>query len=506
MSGMMLKRLGALAATSSSRRKSGDSEYNRKKAKRQKADQNLMQRRRARVAAARSTLSSPESDASKMLRHAHQYGAAVSKMNRSRIGKPNRLKKINRYPNPEPKRRVEKSLVEFDKPRNDNNNNDSGGGGGKQEEQKNNGEDPTRGGWGTMYRYQAIQMKKEQKDEKVQALKTRNELKEYLDNQVTRKNKYFVNKKEETAYWKKKNIDMHAEWKQSIKSDQKKVLAKNLEIKKARQIQLDQLEARRMKERMILKKEDNVMMSRQKKEKQRVAREKIKKLKQQEISLARVKVENEKAQAHKAKLIQEKWAYEARLDKEYKEVLDKQERKRAERIAEIKRKQDSLETIGLQAQTSMADQLAADAARAKRDQLILRKREDIKAAGVIAKKEKMKNDMIKSIDQAIKLKEQMRRKRAVDDAAFSAKLKRLNNIELERMDHVDDGREARKREWAKTLDVQVAELRARKKKEGASMSATEIRFNRIAMGQAEHYMKQHPPPPPREIEIKTQPW
>merc|ERR1711865_584190 len=143
------------------------------------------------------------------------------------------------------------------------------------------------------------------------------ELKEYLDNQVTRKNKYFVNKKEETAYWKKKNIDMHAEWKQSIKLDQKKVLAKNLEIKKARQIQLDQLEARRMKERMILKKEDNVMMSRQKKEKQRVAREKIKKLKQQEISLARVKVENEKAQAHKAKLIQEKWAYEARLDKEY---------------------------------------------------------------------------------------------------------------------------------------------------------------------------------------------
>ena len=39
---------------------------------------------------------------------------------------------------------------------------------------------------------------------------------------------------------------MHAEWKQSIKSDQKKVLAKNLEIKKARQIQLDQLEARQI--------------------------------------------------------------------------------------------------------------------------------------------------------------------------------------------------------------------------------------------------------------------
>ena len=32
-----------------------------------------------------------------------------------------------------------------------------------------------------------------------------------------------------------------------------------------------------------------------------------------------------------------------------------------------------------------------------------------------------------------------------EDRLILFKLKRLNNIELERMDHVDDGREARKR-------------------------------------------------------------
>jgi hypothetical protein len=452
MSGMMLSRLGKQAANSSRRRVAGDSDYERKRVLKQKADKQLMARRRARVAAARTTLSSPETDASKLLRHAHQYGAAVSKMNRSRIGKPNHMQKMNRYPHPEPKRKSERTLVVFD-------GDERNGGKGPattdetaQAGQKRNGKaaskggesggDPTQAGWGTMYRYQAIKLKKESAEEVVSKKKTRVELKNYLDNQVQRKEKYFVNKKEETAFWKKKNLNDTAEWKRSMKAEKKKVLAKNLEIKKAREIQLRELEARRMKERMILKEEDDRMMARQKREKSRAAREKIRLLKEQEIALARVKIENEKAQQHKAKLIQDKWAYEARLDKEYKEVLDKQERKRAERLAEVKRKQDSLETIGLQAQTSMAEQLASDAARAKRHQNELRRREDAKAAAVIAKKEKMKNEMIKSIDEAIKLKEELRRKRAIADAKFSSKLKRLNNIELEKIDHADDGREA----------------------------------------------------------------
>ena len=109
----MIARLAKQAASSSSKRTSGDSEYNKKRQLKQKADEKLIARRRARVHAARNSLSSPETDASKLLRHAHQYGAAVSKMNRERIGNPNKIKRMNRYPNPEPKRRQEKSLIEF---------------------------------------------------------------------------------------------------------------------------------------------------------------------------------------------------------------------------------------------------------------------------------------------------------------------------------------------------------------------------------------------------------
>jgi hypothetical protein len=65
---------------------------------------------------------------------------------------------------------------------------------------------------------------------------------------------------------------------------------------------------------------------------------------------------------------------------------------------------------------------------------------------------------------------------------------------------------SRKNEWAATLDKQVAELRARKRREGASMSDTEIRFNKEAMAEARKYLKVHPRPKPREVQIKTQPW
>ena len=64
----------------------------------------------------------------------------------------------------------------------------------------------------------------------------------------------------------------------------------------------------------------------------------------------------------------------------------------------------------------------------------------------------------------------------------------------------------RKKEWAASLDKQVAELRARKRKEGASMNDTEIRFNKLAMAEAEDYMKKFPPPKAKSVQLTTQPW
>ena len=464
----MILRLGKNAAKSSRRRADGEQKYDQKRQLREKSDQQLMKRRKARVQAARSTLGSPESDAQKLLRHAHQYGHAVSKMNRERIGKPNRMKRMNRYPDPEPHRKKEKSLVMFEddndrkgksghnshNSNNSNNSNNSRSRSNSRNQNKratnqpsNNSDgpeaiDPSKAGWGVMYRYQAIKMGKEAEEDKKKKQEEKLKLKAYLDNQVKTKEVYFTNKAQDKAYWLKKNNKDTQEWKSSTKKIQRNLLAKNLDIKKARQVQLDELNNRRMKEKMILKEEDDQMMARQRREKKRAARQKQLKLKQQEAALQAVKVENERVLKEKQKVLEEKWKEEARLDAEWKEILDKQERKRNAMYDDIKKKMGGLETIGLAVGATMAEQLAEDDRRAKRDQMVLRKREDDKAAAVIAKKLRMKNEMIKSIDEAILLKEKMRQQRAIEDAKFAAKLKRLNNIELDKLDHADDGREA----------------------------------------------------------------
>ena len=457
----MIARLAKQAASSSSKRISGDSEYEKKRQLKQKADEKLIARRRARVHAARNSLSSPETDASKLLRHAHQYGAAVSKMNREKIGNPNKIKRMNRYPNPEPKRRQKKSLIEFQDNKGGRRSRGSNGshkgqesrssnhaaagegeGEGEGKDKEKNAGDASQQGWGVMYRYQAAKLQKENEAGKRKEMKTRREMKEYLDKQVTRKGEYFVNKREETIHWKLKNTNDHAEWKQSIKSDKRRMLEKNLEIKKAREVQLKELEDRRMKERIALKEEDDQMMSRQRREKKRAAREKVKQRKEQDLALERVKIENQRVLGEKAKLVDAKWAEEAALDKQWKEILDKQERTRGARLEELKKKQESLYTIGLAQGSKMADLLAADEARAKRHQSALKNKEDEKAAAVEAKKKKMKQDMLTSLHEACALKEEVRIKQARHDAAFAAKLKKLNDIELDRMDHVDDGREA----------------------------------------------------------------
>ena len=564
----MIARLAKQAASSSSKRISGDSEYEKKRQLKQKADEKLIARRRARVHAARNSLSSPETDATKLLRHAHQYGAAVSKMNREKIGNPNKIKRMNRYPNPEPKRRQEKSLIEFQDNKGGRRSRGSGGSHKGQEsrssnhaaaaaeekekekDKEKNASDASQQGWGVMYRYQAAKLQKENEAEKRKERKTRREMKEYLDKQVKRKEEYFVNKRNETIHWKLKNTNDHADWKQSIKSDKRRTLGKNLEIKKAREVQLKELEDRRMKERIALKEEDDRMMSRQRREKKRAAREKVKQRKEQDLALERVKIENQRVLREKAKVLDATWAEEAALDKQWKEILDKQERTRGARLEELKKKQESLYTIGLAQGSKMADLLAADEARAKRHQSALKKKEDEKAAAVEAKKKKMKQDMLTSLHEACALKEEVRIKQARHDAAFAAKLKKLNDIELDRMDHIDDGREAyvyvyvffifffyfvawkqypnfvgslslfllistlsllsvssrRKKEWAASLDKQVAELRARKRKEGASMNDTEIRFNKLAMAEAEDYMKKFPPPKAKSVQLTTQPW
>jgi hypothetical protein len=56
------------------------------------------------------------------------------------------------------------------------------------------------------------------------------------------------------------------------------------------------------------------------------------------------------------------------------------------------------------------------------------------------------------------------------------------------------------------LKLQVDGIRRRKAREAASMNEVEERLNKLAMREAEDYFQKNPLPPPRSVEIKTQPW
>ena len=454
----MLNNWAKRSANAASIRAAGDAEYARKRIARERTNKLADVRRRARVQAARSTLRA-SGEQQTILRHAHQYGAAVSKMNRAKLGKPNRMRKINRFPNPVPlRKREEMKREKIKKIRKSGQSKSEGRLGGPessgvvnrasaslsiereverlekakqlklaQDQQANNG-------WGMMSKYAAARLESEKKAERDRQNMSRTEMKAYLDAQVAKKQKYFSDHAAEQKFWLKKNNEDTEQWRMEQKRTKEKLLAKNLEIKRAREVQLNELERRRRQQALILKKEDERMMARQRREKARVAREKKAKIIAQQAALERVKQENMVTLAKKEAAKKLQWDEEARLDAQWKEILDKQEREREARLAEMHRKQQGLVAIGQKAAESNANNDAELEARIQRHRQELARKEDAKAAARVAKAKKMKDEMLSSIKEAINLKEEMQRKRAKQDAEFARRFISESNQALNEAD------------------------------------------------------------------------
>eukprot|EP00946_MAST-07B_sp_MAST-7B-sp1_P002566 g2566.t1 len=442
----MLKNWAMRSANAAAIRSAGDAEYARKRAEKERSEKKAAERRRARVQAARTATLIVGSEQQTILRHAHQYGAAVSKMNRAKLGKPNRMRKINRFPNPVPVSKrggAKKKMMKRAKGHHRAGGSRSDGqlsikqgqtgtvvSAGSSVEQEirrlENAKQRKRAqqleannGWGMMSKYAAARLDAEKKAERDQRRLARTEMKAYLDKQVMKKQKYFTDLAAEKKYWLKKNNEDQQKWREDEKREKEKILLKNLEIKRAREAQLAELESRRRREELILKQEDDRMMERQRKEKARLAREKRARIIEQQAALDRVKEENLVTLAKKEAAKKKQWEEDARLDAQWKEILDKQEKDRADRLEELYRKQQGLVKIGQIAAETNANNDAEIEARIKRHQDELAAKEDAKAAARAARAKKMKVDMLKSINEAIQLKEQIRKKQAVDDLKFA---------------------------------------------------------------------------------------
>ena len=131
-------------------------------------------------------------------------------------------------------------------------------------------------------------------------------------------------------------------------------------------------------------------------EKEEKRRDILRKQKQLEI----VKKENAQILIMREKQKKQMWEEEARIDAQWKEILDKQERAREKRLADLYARQHKLVAIGQKTQNNEAAELAAEEARNKRHRDAEAKRRDDKEK-TIAKKERMKREMMTSIDNAI---------------------------------------------------------------------------------------------------------
>ena len=87
------------------------------------------------------------------------------------------------------------------------------------------------------------------------------------------------------------------------------------------------------------------MMRRREREIREIELEKQRRRKWQAAELERIKVANEEVLERKARLRQEQFAYEAKLDAQWKEILDKQERARKMQLEELYKKQHRMVKI-----------------------------------------------------------------------------------------------------------------------------------------------------------------
>ena len=208
-------------------------------------------------------------------------------------------------------------------------------------------------------------------------------------------------------------------------------------------------------------------------EKEEKRRDLLRKQKQLEI----VKKENAQILIMREKQKKQMWEEEARIDAQWKEILDKQERAREKRLADLYARQHKLVAIGKKTQNNEAAELAAEEARNKRHRDAEAKRRDDKEKAAIAKKERMKREMMASIDNAIIRKREEQEALMKKNREIGIKMNKIAAAKLKLQDEEVKKRLRNKKIYRRDLIRQISEDNARKAKARAAMDEVERNIN-----------------------------
>jgi hypothetical protein len=299
----------------------------------------------------------------------------------------------------------------------------------------------------------------------------------YLRQQEETRKKEFEKQHADKAYWLQYELDQKAKWLQEQKKAKRESLKRNKIIQEERSKQLKEQKLRVENERKQRHAEEMKIVNRQKRELERMKEEKLKIHLQKQKDLEKVKKENALILKQREQQKKDQWAEDARIDAQWKEIIDKQERDRENRLKDMYARQHKLVAIGQQTQNNVAEEMAREEARIRRHQLAEEKRVEEKAKRALRKSKQMKEEMMKSIDAAILRKKEEEEAHRQSDLKMGLKMNSIAREKLKSHDTEIEERLEAKARYRRELIRQIAEDNARKAKARAAMDTVEQKIN-----------------------------
>ncbi len=336
--------------------------------------------------------------------------------------------------------------------------------------------------WGDIFEYDAIQYAAENKTKAATIAKKGEEIRNALKKQIDYRAKQREERRREESKYADNIQRSVKEWREENAQKQRLQNQNNLRAKQERE-QSRLAKQRRDDEAKQLKvREEREAARRAKEGIENMRRRQLEKKMRQKEMQARIKRENEVVLAAKEKKREEEIAYEKRLEREYIELLDKQEAARANRLAAAEQRQERLLDLGMFAAQSAADKAQQDADRAKKQQREKEQQDATRAAEKARRRKKADNDMRDMLGRQVARKRQAQIEEQDTITKHAKEMAERAKRDLIAEQRKAAARKQANRQYRHHLESQIMSDRQRKLTTQAGMSIVEQKFNSQIIG------------------------
>ena len=332
--------------------------------------------------------------------------------------------------------------------------------------------------WGLINKYvieKGAQLERRDKEKRAHMKATN---REWLTEQVKERQSVIDEQAKEKVIWAER---MKEDVKAFEYEEMSKMLAlkeKEAELRNARDAQLAEKKRREAKKVEEMREEDNRLLARIRRDNAREQEKYFSNLQKSKAKYAAHQQENQMRlslmKAEKEKLHAEDLDYM----QQFAAILDKQEADRRRLLEKVYSRQSKSGEYAARLGASMAEQIAADEARANMQLKMQQDKEDREFERKKLLREHAKRDMIATLDKQVKDKEIARKEFAEFDKSAMAEWTRRTSIEEAKAQAKDHERKIKNWKMKDTLLQQMEENKLRRKLDNRAMSDVELTLNK----------------------------